>query len=316
VADGVTPNETIRFFNITNGGAGAAVMDAKISSNADGVLMYNYNSENYAGKPEILSGSFSIDPAECVVEGCVVRTEQDGAGKTWYIVEIDESALLPTDPSDEVPEAVGLKTAWDVQNALGSSLPGSYKLANDITVELGESAILVMSSVMLDLNGYTLTIKQPFMGNVISVQCGYETATLLIMDSSSAGTGTIRAVITRDGAGRDLFRVNQVGGITNHLVLLGGNYEYVAAEGITPNHTIRFFNITNGEQTATVMDAKMSSNLSWVTMHNTTNQNYCKAPVIYGGSFTIDPSVYVAEGCSVRWTVDANGKDWYVVTME
>lgn len=315
-ANGVTPNTTLRFFNITNGYQTATIMGGTFTGH-EVVQMHNSTSASNSVKPSILSGSFCVDPTDYIAEGSVVT--QSG---NMYIVEIDTS--IPDDPSGgETTEPVvyvEVTAAQELMDAFYSPFDGAYKLMNNITIP-ASFKVKIFCNITIDLNGYVLTIEQDTVDtNCISIQNDYYTTTLIIEDSSAAGTGVLRGLITKDGAGRTFIRCNISNGIANHFVLKSGTLEYTAAEGVTPNEKIILFHITAPEAVpgyniivnASILGGKVVCSLPNAKLYNEGSVNYGKKPEFFGGMTNLDPSEFLGLGATVT-TVIINGETWYQV---
>ena len=215
----------------------------------------------------------------------------------------------PTEPQATEPvalEYVEVTQAQELLDAFASPFSGAYKLMNDITIPAG-TLVKIFCSINLDLNGFVLTIEQDTANsNVISIQGDYEPTTLTVVDNSEAGTGVLRALITKNGAGRSFIRCNIVGGIPNHFVLKSGTLEYATAEGVTSvNSKILIFHVTEADASATVEGGKVICNIAGATLKNPGDGKHNKAPVINGGLISIDPTEFLGEGkTATQETVD------------
>jgi len=317
-AEGITPNATLRFFNITNGNQTAMIMGGTFTGHTF-VQLYNSTSATNGKKPSIMSGSFCVDPTDCIAYGRTVT--QSG---NMYIV--NDNAGAPDDPSGggntDTTGYVEVSTVQHLLDAFATPFSGAYRLMNDITIP-AEHPVKIFCSITLDLNGHVLTIEQNTANsNCISLQSDYEPGTLTIEDSSAAGTGVLRGLITAEGAGRSFIRVNVMSGVPNFFVLKSGTLEYTAAEGITSvNSKIILFHITQAEAApctgedgeATIEGGKVVCDLPNAMWYNVGSALYGKKPDVYSVTSNLDPAEVAAEGKMVTTEV-IDGQTWYQVS--
>ena len=218
-----------------------------------------------------------------------------------------EPSVAPTEePTEPALEYVEVTQAQELLDAFASPFSGAYKLMNDITIP-AESKVKIMPSITIDLNGFVLTVEQDTAdSNAISIQGNYEPTTLTIEDNSEAGTGVLRGLITKNGAGRTFIRCNLVGGIPNFFVLKSGTIEYVTAEGVTSVfEKIVLFHITQADSGVSIEGGKVVCTLAGANLKNPGDGKHSKAPVINGGLISIDPTEYLGEGkTATQETVD------------
>jgi len=257
----------------------------------------------------------------------LVACAQGGSNETQKPTEKPTEApttaptTAPTEQPTEAPtqapmEVQEVTTADELKAGMESVFGGSFKLANDITIDLVSAPIKIFYNVTLDLNGHVLTINQPFAGNVISIQGDYEPTTFIVTDTSAEANGVLRGVVTAEGAGTTLIRVNVIGGIPQHFILKAGTIEYVLGEGVSaPNSKIRIFNITHASSpsTATVEGGKVLSTIPGIQMYNVGSEKHGAKPTFSGGMSTLDPTQFVIEGSTVT-TSEENGITWYTVS--
>ena len=281
----------------------------------DFVTLYNTTSTANNKKPSIMAGSFCIDPTDCVAYGHTVT--QSG---NMYIVK--DSADTPGGGNTDNTDYVEVTTVQDLLDAFASPFSGAYRLMNNITIP-AEHPVKIFCSITLDLNGYVLTVEQNTPNsNCISLQSDYTPGTLTIEDSSKAGTGVLRGLITAEGAGRSFIRVNVMSGVPNFFVLKSGTLEYTAAEGIqSVNSKIVMFHITQAEAApctgkdaeAYIYGGKLICDLPNAKLYNAGSSLYGRAPHVYAVTSNLDPSDILAEGAGVT-TQTIDGKTWYIVS--
>ena len=218
-----------------------------------------------------------------------------------------EPVVIPTEPlptadpnSQEITDVAGLLAALHE-----SETGGSFKLGTDITIPDTKETIdiiKIMKDTTLDLNGKVLTINVTDNNNIFSVQ-GKEVTTFTIIDS--VGGGGIKAIATTADAKGTMFRVNKISDATQHMVIKGGTYEYVAAEGIKTAPYM--FNTTKGGPTVTIEAGTFNVEIG--TLFNPSNSVF---PQATAGKFSAKESKILPEGYTFQ-EITENGKTWYAV---
>ena len=179
----------------------------------------------------------------------------------------------PTEPAEEwVEVSMGIKLRAELGAGKNIKLTADLELENDATIPIDA----VQSK--LDLNGHTLTfINKSENVHFITIMNGE--ASLTIMDSSEAQTGTVKIIIKEEGISSQVFRVNSV----NTITVEGGTFIYEFAEGITAGGSRK--NIIHSNGTTIINGGTFINNVGGATVNN-----YAGTQTLNGGKFNVAPT--------------------------
>jgi len=177
----------------------------------------------------------------------------------------------------------------------------AVKLTADIQVNNDASINIDGVDSMLDLNGYTITLVN-VNENVHFFTLMNGEAKFTIMDTSEAQTGTMRAVINKNGISSQVLRVNSV----NTLYIEGGTFIYDFEDGATEGGQRRNLVRSNGQ--VYVTGGTFINNVNGETVNA-----YAGTLNILAGSYNLAPSVErdgvvaYGEGLALSAEPDENG---------
>ena len=207
-----------------------------------------------------------------------------------------QDTLPPTEPAEEwVEVSMGIKFRADLAAGKNVKLMADLELENDATIPI--DAV----KAKLDLNGHTLTfVNKKYNEHFITVMNGE--ASLTILDSSEAQTGTVKIIVKEDGIASHVFRVNSV----NTITVEGGTFIYEFAEGVTDSSNKR--NIIHSNGTTIINGGTFINNVGGATVNN-----YEGTMTLNGGKFNSVPTIVADKATMVGNIVGPDAEGFFTV---
>ena len=208
----------------------------------------------------------------------------------------EEPTEEPTEPEEKwVDVSMAIKFRAELSAGTNIRLTADLELENDASIEM--NAV----SSKLDLNGHTLTFVNKN-ENVHFVTLMNGEASLVIMDSSEAQTGTVKIIIKEDGISSQVFRVNSV----NTITIEGGTFIYEFAEGITTAGGKK--NIVHSNGTTIINGGTFINNVGGITVNN-----YEGTMTLNGGKFNVAPTAAADKATMVGNVVGPDAEGFFTV---